>query len=260
MAGRCTECGTYHHDGPPCDNCGAVSFQPAEEVKECAECGKIHRDESPPCNRCGAMGFRPVNPDDLGDDGTNVESVEASTVTRRQLLYGAGAAVVVAAGGYTFLSGDDLPTNEAPGDPDEASGIRFETVETELRGLINDERESEGAGTLETAGNVEAFATYYNKEFVKTGGDPLDNINSEGLDGDFNVSDYYAAGNHFGDDYDGRAIDYYDSASDLARDCFDSWMGEDRFRDPLTAPQYQRIGLDVHLDETGDIFLLVVVD
>lgn len=259
MAGRCTECGTYHHDGPPCDNCGAMSFQPAEEVKECAECGKIHRDESPPCNRCGAMGFRPVNPDDLGGDGDDVESVQASTVTRRQLLYGAGAAVVAAAGGYAFLSSDDYPTNDAPGEPDEASGIRFETVETELRGLINDERENEAAGTLATAENVDAFATYYNKEYVKAGGS-FDETASEEFDGDFNVSDYHTIGNHFGEDYDGRAIDAFASASELAEDCFDSWMGQDRFRDPLTDPQYQRIGLDVHADEAGDVFLLAVLD
>lgn len=266
-----------------------MSFTPAETVAACTECGKIHHDDSPPCDRCGAMGFRPLNPDDLDDGADEVESVEASTFTRRQLLYSAGAAAVVLAGGYAFLSSDDTetdtpgqpdetttnnaaseqtdepttresyPTNEAPGQPEEASGIRFATVETELRGLINDERENEDAGTLTTAENVDAFATYYNKEYVKAGG-TFDGSPGEEFASEFNVSDYHVVGNHIGDGYDGRAIDTYSSPSEVARACFDSWMAEDQFRDPFTDPQYQRIGLDVHVDETGDVFLLAVLD
>ncbi|SEW10337.1 CAP domain-containing protein [Halobacterium jilantaiense] len=262
MAGRCTECGRYHHDGPPCENCGTMSFQPAEEVKACAECGAIHRDESPPCNECGAMGFRKVNPDSIdesGDDGDD-GIPSPSQHSRRKVLYGLGIVGVLGAGGYVYLTSDDYPTMEAPGKADEASGIRFETVETEMRGLVNDERESQGLFTLSSAENVDAFAEYYNKMYVKQGGSNVRAVTSEEVDGKFNVSEYHAVSNHWETETSSRSIDGFDSASELARRTVDSWMSEARFRDPLLSTEFSEIGLDVHVGEDGDIFLLVVVD
>lgn len=268
MAGRCTECGTYHYDGPPCDNCGEMGFIPAVKVKKCAECGAVHRDEGPPCRSCGAMGFQRLeNPDTFlesgvdSDSSVDDQSIPSTGANRRDVLkYGVVGVGVLAAGGYVFLSSDDHPTTTAPGQADEASGIRFETVETEIRGLVNDERENQGVGTLSTAGNVDAFATYYNKQYVKQGGGNVDGIDNGEFDGEFNVSDYYIATNYYGGDSAGRAITAFDSAVELARDCVDSWMAESRFRDPLTSSDYANIGLDVHTNPEGGIFLVVVVD
>jgi len=265
MAGRCTECGEYHADsGPPCENCGNMSFTPVETVKQCAECGHIHYGESPPCNRCGEMGFRKVqDPDSLqesNDDGTSTFQASAGASTRRDVLkYGAGLLAVGAATVYVVSSDDDYPTTTAPGHAEEASGIRFETVEAEMRGLINDERRDRGEQSLSAAENVDAFATYYNKEFVKNGGGELADVDSEQWDGQFNVSGYHAVAYHYGNDY-GRAIERFDSATELAQDTVGEWMDTSDLRRPLMDFQYTKIGFDVHVDDEGGVFLLAVVD
>jgi len=270
MAGRCTECGMYHYDGPPCDNCGEMGFTEAPKVMECAECGEVHLDGNPPCDACGEMGFRRVeNPGQYLDDGKTPEEHReelreftrengGAGVDRRTVVYGLGAVGVLGAGYYAFTSSDDYPTTEAPGQADEAAGIRFETVEAEMRGLINDERGSRDRPSLSTAGNVDAFAEYYNKEYAKTGGGNLDAVAASDFSGKFNVSGYYAASNYYGENSSGRSIDAFGSASSLARDCFESWRSEGY--DDLFAAEYSQIGLDVHVAPDGDIFLLAVVD
>lgn len=261
MAGRCTECGHYHADsGPPCESCGNTSFTPVETVKRCVECGHIHHGGSPPCDRCGTMAFSKVeNPDggqqNQNDDGSGLS---APSGTRRDVLkYGAGLALVAAGSAYVLTTHDDYPTTTAPGEAERASGIRFSTVEAEMKALINDERESQGMSALSTAENVDAFATYYNKEFVKAG--DIDAVNPEEFDGQFDVSGHHGASNYYGKDNTERPINHFDSASELARDCVDSWLGDSRIRDALLQSGRSSVGLDVHVDEAGGIFLLAVV-
>lgn len=276
MAGSCAECGTYHYEGPPCENCGEMAFAPAPKVMKCADCGEIHRDASPPCDNCGTMGFQRVkNPGQYVDGvsrsassetpGDDVDLSEyavetSSSPSRRTVLYGAGVVAVLGIGGYTFLTGDDYPSTTAPGHAEEVSGIQFEAVETRLQRNINDERENEGTSALTSAENVNAFTTYYNKQYVKNGGGELEAVESGSFDGKFNVSEYHAVSNHFGEDTSGVAIDSFGSATELARDCFESWMDSPDLRNALVSPEYSRIGTDVHVDDHGDVFLMVVVD
>ena len=261
MAGRCTECGEYHADGgPPCDSCGTMSFTPVETVKRCVECGHVHQGGSPPCNRCGAMGFAKVENPDTGQESTNNSGLSATTLSssRRDILkYGAGFVLVGTGGAYVLTTHDDYPTTTAPGDAEQASGILFSTVENEIHDLINDERESSGVSRLSTADNVDAFATYYNKEVVKAS--DFYDVTSEEFDSEFNASDYHTVANSYGTRTTGSSIDSFSTASELARDCVETWMSESRFRDPLLQGTRSSIGLDVHVDEAGDVFLLVVV-
>jgi len=256
MAGRCTECGHYHHSGPPCDNCGAMSFTPAEDVKACAECGAIHRDESPPCNECGSMGFRKVNPDDLDDshdqdDDGGIPS--PSTHSRRTVLYGLGIVGVLGAGYYAISSSDDYPTKEVAGKPDKAAGIRFETVETEVLGLMNDKRASQSQENLSRPENVDAFAEYWCKTRVEEGKD----VAHEEFDGDFNVDSYHGFTNRFTYDH-GSRIAYYNSADQLAQEVFENLENDEEGNREMTNYEWTKVGIDLHAGPDGDVFYAVV--
>lgn len=262
MAGRCTECGRYHHDGPPCENCGAMSFRSVAEVKACGDCGTLHRDQNPPCKECGAMGFRKVNPDDVDEsrgDG-NDEVPSPSRYSRRKLLYGLGIVGALGAGGYVYFTGDGYPTTSAPGYADEAGGIAFGRVETAIRRRVNDERERRGQSSLASAGNVDALAEYYNKLYVKQDAGSLGRVEVGDVQSEFDVSAYRSLLNHWSQQLSGTTIESFESASDLAGRTVQSWMGDDRFREPLLSAAYSEIGLDVHATEDGDVFVLAIID
>lgn len=104
----CGECGKPHdRDDPPCENCGAMVFEPAvvraDTVEStnvdwrCERCGKHHVKNSPPCSSCGHMQFERVELSDLGPDEIGSGwSVDFGTVV-------AGVVVVLIVVGVAYV-------------------------------------------------------------------------------------------------------------------------------------------------------------
>lgn len=273
MEWMCAECGALHQkNNPPCKECGAMQFEktvvrrkpeddnvdPANVEWECPECGRRHPKNNPPCSKCGNMQLDSVEVDHSTD-----EPVSAGFSTH-DMLKAVGLITVVAVLIFGVLNTGVLnqssPTvNNVPGEANESSGLDLRTVEYNIYENINEERSIEGIGTLSVKSKPTEMAKYYNKLMVKRGQYPLNKSSKDVFKSfschptlAYNRIGYESATNE-------RAIGYYSTEEELAREISRSWLSSSDTRPILLDEESSSMGVDVHVAPNGDVYVTVVL-
>lgn len=277
MEWRCEWCGKPHEsDDPPCDNCGHHKFEKAVErvtasndgsehgpVWACTDCGREHQKHSPPCSRCGNVELEKRQPDysDLEDlGGTSFFDV-------LEPRYAAGYLAVAVLGGVLVLGMAGIVTLPVVGGqpaPPDASGhgesyenVSLSTVEEEYVDALNERRESVGAGPLTTDEQMTEIATYYNKRVVESEYDDASAPTTDELAEKFEISC----------DRSPRLVPDVVPAETVQS----AWSGEnasastvaatltERSADELTSPDYDTVGIDVHVTPDDDVYVTLLL-
>ncbi|WP_339103693.1 hypothetical protein [Haloterrigena salinisoli] len=286
MKWRCTWCGKPHAENdPPCDNCGHNTFEKAivregeEEgnageqattassdpavdtgvtetetvdtgttyVWRCRDCGRDHVKYNPPCSRCGNHDLEKIKQtyDDVDGELQTSSWLEVAKPYAPILAVIVVVAALFATGvvPLSVIPGVGAPSPpDAPGEGSQAAGIDLEATEGEIHDRLEDARES----TRSYDDGLAAYAEYNNRAYVAN---QYDGTQSEGVEpGDFGTD----CGNTVvsGQVTPALSIDDYDDEAALADDVA-SGLGTN---DAVTAPEYEREGLDLHVVE-GSIYV-----
>lgn len=250
-AGRCPECGTAV---PASSGTETAVEEPIDIEWECSACGRTHVKNSPPCSGCGhtVLDKRPVYPSDMEFDTDDTRPSR-----RGYLLYAGGIGLAILGGGYLYVDGTSTPEMpDAPGRADSASGIEFAPAETRLRERINDERASEGLSGLHHDESLDQGATYNTRYMVENGfGNTADMtrlLEEFGADYDEAVLAVDRLGS---DSVPSRPIDSVESAKELGDRFASRWLASAGYRGSLLSRRYTSIGLDLHADTDGSVYL-----
>lgn len=278
---RCPQCGKPHEsDDPPCDNCGAQTFEPAvvqvddeDEpahrapiVWTCADCGRVHQRHNPPCSRCGGFELEKERQDygDMGEGGTNYRDL----LTPRYAL-GIAAALAVLTMLTLFATGIVTPpaflggppnVSDVPGNESGGNGIAFDDAEAQLLERVNERRAADGYAELSRNDDAAAFVTYLNQVRVKTvyGEGSLPN-DIQDLAGRFDVS-CRGVLTEIPDSTDGpsRSVTDYENTSELvsalAANVYDASLST-----AASAEQAESLAVDMHTAPDGTLYVTLFV-
>lgn len=282
MKWRCTECGKPQpKNSPPCDNCGCWQFEKAvvqhgeTEANDsamstvewrCRECGQRHVKNSPPCNRCGHMNLQSttVTEDEIAMPRTG--PLAWASAGRKYLV---GIVVVFAIIGLILSGVIDIPglgpkptISDVPGHADHASGLNLSLVEHNVHEQVNRERRQRGLDPLSFDTQLKEIAAYHNKNRVKWGYNSTI-ANEQTVGGLYRQFGYSCprspAGNinriveHKGTTE--RVIDQFADESELARVIVDQWLTSEQIAANVFG-DWDANGIDVHVGEDGDVFVV----
>jgi uncharacterized protein YkwD len=259
----CPECDeAVPADVNQCPGCGASTpttteatvEEPIDIEWECSACGRTHVKNSPPCSGCGhtVLDKRPVYPSDMEF------STDDTTPSRRGfLLYAGGIGLAVLGGGYLYVDGTSTPEMpDAPGQTDHASGIDLSAAETRLRERVNEEREAAGVAGFHHDESLDQGATYNTRYMVENGfGNTADMtrlLEEFGANYDEAV---FAADKLESSSVPSRPIDSVESAAELGDRFATRWLASTQYRSSLVSSRYTSIGLDMHVDTNGAVYV-----
>lgn len=262
----CPECGEEHDAGKrQCSQCGSIVSngpgtesaveEPIDIEWDCSACGRTHVKNSPPCSSCGhtVLEKRQVYPSDV-----EFSAAETTPSRRGYMKYAAGIGLAILGGGYLYVDGTSTPEMpDASGHADSANGIEFAAAETRLRERINEERANADAPELRRDEPLDQGATYNTRHMVVNGfGDTADM--GEILEA-FGATDYdeaVLAVDHLGSKaVPSDPLDTIESAKELGDRFASRWLESTGYRGSLLEPRYTSIGLDVHVDAKGVVYL-----
>lgn len=221
----------------------------------CENCGARTPKHNPPCSRCGNMQFEQVPLDQQAD----YEAAESLVPTSRRAVlgYGLAGASAILGGGYLLYDEYTPPAiPDAPGQSERANGIELADVETTIVERVNAERETplERADATQDAAR---YATAYvvNHDLEDDAGELYQGVS------DFHIGDFRLFGRQITTEEVGaeRAIEAFDDETGLAAAVLAAWLDGGRVQEVLTDERYSTVGVDVHVDENGDVYSMLVV-
>ncbi|WP_232688398.1 CAP domain-containing protein [Halobacterium zhouii] len=266
MSRRCPACDAAVADQERCPACDTpvpvpsgtetAVEEPIDVEWDCSECGRTHVKNSPPCSRCGhtVLEKRPVYPSDVAFDSDS----ETSPSRRGYLKYVAGIGLAVLGGGFLYVDGTSTPAMpDASGHADSAKGIEFAAAETRLRKRVNDERSSDGVSPLQHADALDSGATYNTRYMVANGfGDTPDMTEILREFGATNYDEAVLAVDQLGSNaVPSDPLASVESATELGDRFASRWLDSAGYRGSLLSPRYASIGLDIHVDVDGFVYL-----
>lgn len=293
MEWMCAECGRPHpKNSPPCKNCGAMQFEkttvqidsdeeeasttgwtervrprkasttgqgPSSIEWQCTECGRTQPKNSPPCSRCGNMHLEAVEVGETYDEEPT-SGVSLLGVAKYAVAIVAVVLLVLALANAGLLTDSPAPTVEnVPGDANRSSGLDLTVVESHVAERINEERASEGVGTLSLEPETSNIARYYNQLMVKRSEYPLDRSSDDVREEFRSCSNPANVYNQLGfESSDRRAIESYRSEAELSKAITIGWFTDADLR-AIVLGDGSSLGVDVHVAPDGTVYATVSV-
>lgn len=258
--GKTVDAGVSHC--PTCDTAVSAASETAVAVEEpidieweCSECGRTHVKNSPPCSSCGhtLLEKRPIYPSDM-----EFSTDDTAPSRRGYLKYVAGVGLAVLGGGFLYVDGTSTPAMpDAPGRADSANGIEFAAAETRLRERVNDERANEGMAGLRHGERLDQGATYNTRYMAANGfGNTADMGRILEEFGATNYDEAVLAVDRLGSSVvPSDPLDSVESARELGDRFASRWLTAAGYRGSLLRSRYTSIGLDMHVDTDGSVYL-----
>jgi hypothetical protein len=162
---------------------------------------------------------------------------------------------VVVGGGYFIWDALTPPAiPDAPGSGASAGGISLEAAADAILAGVNDAR----AEALRAVDRVQSAARYATAYTIVEGDAGSARELFQRLD-EFRIGRFQFVRRVITGDADGRGIERFADADDLAGAVVDSLLGEDDVRAFLANDRFANGAVDVHVDPEGDVYVAVVV-